>query len=346
MQLHHELLELGLKEAWSTARTHANRTAQVIIVTLTDDDGVIGLGEAAPISRYGESPESVAAFLNRIEPSCLNANDVRSTMACLGSVSAEASAAKSAVNCALMDLAARRVDQPLHEYLGLGFREGRHLTSFSIGIDTPGNIQRKVQAAEDFPVLKIKLGSTHDDAILAAVRKAAPDKTIRVDANEGWATREQALSMIDSLAEDGRIELVEQPMPANASPEDLAWLKQRSPLPLFADESLHTVADVPPCAEGFHGVNIKLSKTAGITGAVDALNAARAAGLKTMIGCMVESSVGITAAAHLAELAEYLDLDGNLLIENDPFEGVKTERGCLSFAPAARRVGLMVQRRT
>jgi L-alanine-DL-glutamate epimerase-like enolase superfamily enzyme len=233
----------------------------------------------------------------------------------------------------------------LHDFLGLGFREHHHTTSFSIGIDTAANIERKVKAAADFPVLKIKLGADHDRDILAAVRAAAPDKPLRVDANEGWRTRGLALDRIEHLAADGRIQFVEQPMPANAAPEDLRWLKERSPLPLFADESFHTAADLASCQEAFHGVNVKLAKTAGIPGALGALKAARAAGLMTMVGCMVESSVGITAAAHLAELADYLDLDGNLLIENDPFAGVQVVRGRLSFASARPRSGLRVWRR-
>lgn len=345
MQLDFAPLELRLKDGWSTARTRNSRVAYVVIVTLTGRDGAVGLGEAAPISRYQESVGSVAAFLKRVDGARLDATDVSASMAFLESISPGERAAKSAMNCALLDLAAQRAEQPLHEFLGLGFREEQHLTSLSIGIDTPEEIQRKVEAANGFPILKVKLGTDQDKAILRAVRKAAPDKWLRVDANEGWKTRELALHTIEHLAEDGQVEFVEQPMPANTPVEDLVWLKKRSPVPLFADESFHEAADASACSECFHGVNVKLSKTAGISGAVTALTAARQAGLKTMLGCMVESSVGITAAAHLAELADYLDLDGNALIENDPFRGVTTRHGRLTFASAPAGTGLRVKRR-
>lgn len=345
MQLDFEPLELRLRDGWSTARTHNSRIARVVILKLTDPDGAVGWGEAAPISRYEESVGSVTAFLDRIDPARLDANDVLTSMAYLESVSPGTRAAKSAVNCALLDLDAQRAGQPLYDRLGLGFREHHHITSFSIGIDTPEQIQRKVQAADGFQVLKIKLGTDRDEDILRAVREVAPDKWLRVDANEGWKTRDRALRMIEHLAGDGRVELVEQPMPANTPLHDLVWLKGRSPLPLFADESFQETADAPHCAACFHGVNVKLAKTAGLSGAMDALKAAREAGLRTMLGCMVESSLGITAAAHLAEMAECLDLDGHLLIENDPFDGVGTSRGHLSFSSAPTGYGLRVNRR-
>ena len=163
---------------------------------------------------------------------------------------------------------------------------------------------------------------------------------VRVDANEGWKTKEEALSNLQWLAQDGRIEFVEQPMPRNTDPTDLIWLLDRSPLPLFADESCHTVKDIPRCSECFHGVNVKLVKTGGVSMAKETLEAARQAGLKTMIGCMIETSVLISAAAHLAELADYLDVDGNILITNDPFEGVTSEKGILSFASTTGKNGL------
>ena len=345
MQLRFEPLELRLRHGWSTARTRNSQVAHVVLVTLMDEAGAVGLGEAAPISRYQESVHSVTAFLNHIDAAHLDANDVRASMAYLESLSPAAFAAKSALNCALLDLAARRAGQPLHDFLGLGFRDLCHTTSFSIGIDTPLNIQRKVQAAAEFPVLKIKLGADHDKDILDAVRAVAPDKPLRVDANEGWRSRELALERIEHLADMGGIVLVEQPMPSQTALKDWVWLKERSPLPLFADESFHTSADLPTCAAGFHGVNVKLAKTAGITGAIDALRSARASGLSTMVGCMIESSVGITAAAHLAELTDHLDLDGNLLVENDPFIGVEADQGRLRFGPDRPPTGLRVEPR-
>jgi len=166
-----------------------------------------------------------------------------------------------------------------------------------------------------------------------------------VDANEAWPAREEALRQIEWLAQDPHIEYIEQPMPATTPPQDLAWLKQRSPLPVFGDESYHQAGDAARCAECYHGVNIKLIKTGGILQAADALKAARRAGLKTMIGCMVESSISTSAGAHLAELADCLDLDGNLLVRNDPFTGLTVKNGILSFAAAGEPFGLRVRPR-
>jgi L-alanine-DL-glutamate epimerase-like enolase superfamily enzyme len=250
------------------------------------------------------------------------------------------------LNLALLDGAAKRAGQPLHDFLGLGFRERRHVTSFSIGIDSPDMIRKKVLEAAQFPVLKLKVGDPRDRENLAALRSVAPDKPVRVDANEGWRTKEEALRMIEWLmATDGRIQFVEQPMPRDTADEDLKWLKQRSPLPVFGDEACHTASDIPRCAECFHGVNVKLVKAGGVSMAKAALEAARKAGLSTMIGCMIETSVQISAAAHLAELADYLDVDGSLLITNDPYSGVTAQDGILSFATAREAHGLRVSPR-
>jgi len=177
------------------------------------------------------------------------------------------------------------------------------------------------------------------------LRAAAPDKTVRVDANEAWKTRDVALRELEWLAEDGRIEFVEQPMPASTPREDREWLFQRSPLRLMADESYRTAADLPEVKGCFHAVNVKLVKTGGITGAHEALRAAREAGLETMLGCMIESSVLIAAAAHLAELTNYLDLDGNLLSRDEPYSGPTAVGGILSFRGAPSRIGLQVVKR-
>ena len=158
-------------------------------------------------------------------------------------------------------------------------------------------------------------------------------------------TKEQALEMMQWLAQDGHIEFVEQPLPAASPLKDWVWLKQRSPLPVFGDESYHHAGDAAQAAQCFHGVNVKLVKTGGISGGFEALHAARKAGLKTMLGCMIETSILISAAAHLAELCDYLDLDGNILITDDPYLGVATNRGLLSFANAPEKYGLRVQPR-
>jgi L-Ala-D/L-Glu epimerase len=316
-----------------------------VVVKLADGNGTVGIGEAAPIARYAESPDTVEAFLRRVDPRRLSFADLVGSMRHLESVSATDMSAKAALNAALVDGAAKRAHKPVYDFLGLGFREQQHVTSFTIGIDTPGVISKKVRAAEKYPVLKMKMGVPQDRANLRALRAIAPTKPVRVDANEGWRTKEQALEMIEWLAEDGHIELVEQPMPASTALKDWAWLKQRSPLPIFGDESYHSAKDAKRAAECFHGVNVKLVKAGGIGGAFDALQTARRAGLQTMLGCMIETSILISAAAHLAELCDHLDLDGNLLITNDPYVGVTAKKGILSFAGAPEKSGLRVTAR-
>jgi len=264
----------------------------------------------------------------------------------LDSIAPQNFAAKGAISIALFDGAARGAGKPIYAFLGLDFAEQKHMTSFSIGIGKPEVIRRKVLEAAPYPVLKLKVGGPDDKQNLTALREVAPKKPVRVDANEGWKTKEDALRRIEWLAADGHIQFVEQPMPATTAPKDLIWLKDRSPLPIMADESYRSVRDIDCCAECYHAVNVKLVKAGGITGACEALQAARKAGLKTMIGCMIESSVLITAAAHLAGLADHLDLDGNLLVTNDPYLGATAEKGVMSFARTPEKVGLRVRAKT
>lgn len=344
VNLNHWLRELHLTHTWTIARG-SSTVSKVNLVQLTDGNGVIGLGESSPITRYNESVETVAAFLAKVDASKLSFADVAGSMKYLDTVAPGNMAAKCAVNIALVDGAARLAGKAVYDYFGLGFRENHHVTSFTIGIDTPDMIRKKVLEAEQFPVLKVKVGVPGDKEILTALREVAPKKTVRVDANEGWKTKEEALERIEWLARDPHIQYVEQPMPAKTDPKDLVWLKERSPLPLLADEGYHTVQDVAHCAECYHGVNVKLVKTAGVSGGFEALSAARKAGLKTMIGCMIETSVLISAAAHLAELCDYLDVDGNILINDDPYQGVTAAKGILSFASAPEKFGLRVSER-
>jgi L-alanine-DL-glutamate epimerase-like enolase superfamily enzyme len=334
-----------MAHTWTIARTGGANTAEVVIVELEGADGVKGIGEAAPTPRYRETLETVEAFLKKVDARALSFSDVEGSMKYLETVSPHDMSAKCAINIALLDGAARRAGKPVHDFLGLGFTENKHVTSFTIGIDKPEVIRRKVIEAERFPVLKMKVGVSDDVANMRALREVAPLKEVRVDANEGWKTKEQALEMLQWLKADGHIQYIEQPMPASTPAKDWVWLKERSPLMIFADESYHHAKDIPMAAECFHGVNVKLVKTGGVSAGFEALSAARKAGLKTMIGCMIETSVLISAAAHLAELCDYLDLDGNILITNDPYRGVTAEKGMLSFAGAPEKTGLRVSPR-
>jgi L-alanine-DL-glutamate epimerase-like enolase superfamily enzyme len=341
LKLSFQHLGLRLAQPWIIARGRTD-VANVVVVELTDRDGVTGYGEAAPISRYKESAKTVEAFLQKIDPLRFDAGSIPDAVQYLETVSARDMAAKCAINIALWDIAAKRAGQPLYDFCGLGFHENQHVTSFSIGLGTAAEIQEKVLAARQYPILKLKIGGHEDQAALETLRAAAPQKIVRVDANEAWATKEEALKNIEWLAGEKRIEFVEQPLPASTAARDWIWLKQRSPLPIFADESHHYAHDSERAAECFHGVNVKLVKSGGISGALDTLKAARAAGLKTMLGCMIETSILISAAAHLAGLCDYLDLDGNLLITNDPYSGVTAEQGMLSFTNGREKFGLRV----
>ena len=351
MQMRFWQFDLKLAHRWTISSglgpggSGGTEVYPVMLVELRDQNGIVGLGESAPSSRYRENVETTARFLQRVDRDRISFEDIAGSMAYVESLSPGDFAPKGALDMALLDGAARRAGQAIYDYLGLGFTEKKHLTSFSIGLDTPDKIRLKVREAAAYPVLKLKVGSPNDQDNLAAVREVAPDKPIRVDANEAWPTKEEALQRLEWLATDGRIQFVEQPMPATASSEDLAWLKARTPLPIMADESYRSAADLDRCAQCYHSVNVKLVKCGGIRGARRALESARGAGLKTMIGCMIESSVLIAAAAHLAELTDYLDIDGNLLINNDPYEGASAANGMISFAGATEKFGLRVSLR-
>jgi L-Ala-D/L-Glu epimerase len=339
--------DLKLNHSWavsSSATTGGKVVAPTVLVRLKDES-TVGLGEAPTSMRYSQTADSIQSFLRLVDADKLSFEDIAGSMDYLEKLAPDHCSAKCALNVALVDGAARKAGQPVYDLLGLGFAEKKHFSCYSIGIDTPEIVRRKVTEAAAYPILKLKIGAPGDKENLTALRQVDPKRTVRVDANEGWTTKEEALRNLEWLALDPYLEFVEQPMPASTPVRDLAWLKSRSPLPLFADESCQNARDVSDCAECYHGVNVKLIKTGGITGAYETLQAARRAGLKTMIGCMIESSVLITAAAHLAELTDYLDLDGNLLIANDPFAGVTAEGGAVSFMAAPEKTGLRVRAR-
>ncbi|HXJ59451.1 MAG TPA: dipeptide epimerase [Verrucomicrobiae bacterium] len=344
MKLGYRRFDLRLRRTWRIASGMEGTTHYpVVFVELADESGRRGLGEAASTGRYQQPVEVIESFLEKVDPRRLSFDDVAGSMRYLDSVSAGHGSAKCGINIALLDGAARAANQSIGQMLGVTFTENRHVTSFSIGIDTPDVIREKAREAAGYPVLKLKVGSPDDRRNLAALREAAPGKPVRVDANEAWTSKEEALRQIEWLKADGHVQFIEQPMPDGTPVPDWVWLKQRSPMPIFGDESYHQAEDIAKAAECFHGVNVKLVKAGGMSGAYEALQAARRAGLQTMIGCMIESSVLITAAAHLADLTDHLDIDGNLLISNDPYRGATSEGGLVSFAQTPERLGLRVR---
>jgi L-alanine-DL-glutamate epimerase-like enolase superfamily enzyme len=316
---------LTLRERWTIARG-STTVAENVFVEL-EQDGVVGRGEAAPSARYGETVESTLETIEAARSLFAGADpwqfaDLQQRVAalCEGQT-----AAKCALDTALMDWVTQRLGVPLYRFYGLD-PQRMLVTSLSIGIDTPEVLERKIEAAAEFPILKIKLGGGNDEEVMATVRSMT-GKVVRVDANEGWRTKEEAVDKINWLATQN-VEFVEQPMPAEAL-EDLHWVKERVSLPIVADENVKTAADIPRLAGLFDGINIKLMKSGGVQEAMRMIHVARAVGLKIMLGCMVESSLAITAAAHLCPLVDWADLDGNLLISDDPYRGVRVEKGRL-----------------
>jgi L-alanine-DL-glutamate epimerase-like enolase superfamily enzyme len=247
--------------------------------------------------------------------------------------------ARAAVSAAAHDLLGRKLGQPLWKLFeadpGL-----MPLSSYTIAITTDdAEIRRRIEEAHQYPVLKIKLGSDRDEWIVRLVRQGAPDKTLRADANAGW-TRERAIHMAGFLADSG-FELVEQPLPPGDI-DGMRAVRDHSPIPVIADESCRTASDIPALDGAVHGINIKLSKCGGLAEARRMISEARRRDMKVMLGCMIESSLGITAAAHLAPLVDYVDLDGAALLADDPFVGASMEHGLVRLPDAP---GLGVQRR-
>lgn len=316
---------LMLTHTWTISRNSSDYKDNVFV--RIERDGVVGWGEAAPNVRYGQSAEATIAMLEKARP-LIEAGDWLKYVDLRGQWERELagdSCAHAALDMAILDWVGGKLKTPLYRMLGLDPAK-TPVTTFSIGIDTPEMIQQKVAEAKDFPVLKIKVGRDNDAEILAAVRNAT-DKPLRVDANEGWKDKQQALDKIQWLAGLG-VELIEQPLPA-AMIDETAWLKERVEIPIVADEAVKTAGDIPRLAGAYDGINIKLMKSGGLQEAIRMIHVARALGMKIMLGCMIESSVAISAGAHISPLVDWADLDGNLLISNDPFLGVGMDHGRL-----------------
>jgi len=326
LRLDSEVFEIETAYPFGIARGTHQRYRRVW-VRLTDGDGVEGWGEADPSWYYGETADTVMAALAAYgdvlpdDPFDLEAAESRLTATLKYNPSA-----RSALSAALHDLVGKRLGVPLWKLWGLD-PAAAPLSSFTIGLDTIEVIRRKVREAAAYPILKIKVGTPDDRAVLQAVREET-DKRLYVDANAGWTLKE-ALQRMPLLEEMG-VEIVEQPL----APDDvdgLRVLRAASRLPIIADESCKTAADVPRLAGAVDGVNIKLSKCGSLREALRIVHVARAHQMRVMIGCMMETSLGITAAAHLTPLLDYVDLDGAALLKHDPFRGAGIEGGRVSL---------------
>jgi L-alanine-DL-glutamate epimerase-like enolase superfamily enzyme len=344
MILSSHLLRLTLKHTWTISRASVDDHENIFVYL--EHEGITGIGEASFSRRYGETPESLQEFIEIAKPILAKMNPFHfvEIAEALQNLQAGQNAAKAAIDMALMDWIGKKFGVPLFKLWGLNLTR-TPLSSFTIGIDTPEMVQRKIREAEEFPILKIKVGTKQDEEIMRAVREAT-DKPLRVDANEGWKTKEEALERICWLSQFA-IEFVEQPMPANRL-DDVRWLRQQLQqrniaMPLFADEDSKISRDLPVLTGVYDGINIKLMKSGGLQEAWRMIHLARALDLKIMLGCMIESSVGITAAAHLAPLVDHADLDGHLLISNDPFVGVQMKDGRMTL-PEAPGLGVVIRK--
>jgi L-alanine-DL-glutamate epimerase-like enolase superfamily enzyme len=340
MKLDYEVITLRTKYPFTIARRR-QKEDYAVWVRLHDEDDLTGWGEANPSSHYGETPETVCAALEAYRPAVESASDPFAVQeieaACEGDLRGNAST-RAAISAALYDLMGKRLGMPVHRLLGLDPSRAP-LTSFTIGIDEPEVVRQKVREATEYPILKIKVGTEWDEELLSIVREEAPEARIRVDANTAWQPRE-AVARIEQLHQFD-IEFVEQPVAAHDI-DGLRFVRERSALPIIADESCLIAADIPGLAGAVDGINIKLAKCGGPSEALRMVHTARAHNLSVMLGCMVATSLGIAAAAHLAPLVDYADLDGAALLAEDPFDGLSIARGRIRLSAEP---GLGVTRR-
>ena len=327
MKLTFKPYTLELKHVFTIATN--SRSTTPVILTQIEHEGIIGYGEASMPPYLGESHESVTKFLSQVnleqfqDPFLIN--DI---LEYVDNIVDKNTAAKASVDIALHDLVGKMIGLPWYKIWGFN-PQNTPDTTFTIGIDSPDIIRQKIGEAAPYNLLKIKLGSDNDRDIIKTVRSMT-DKPLAVDANQGWTIKEQALEMIHYLNERNCL-LIEQPMPKEMI-DETAWLTARSPLPIIADEALQRLCDVPRLKDIYTGINIKLMKCTGLREAYKMLILARSLEMKVMLGCMTETSCAVSAAAHLSPMVDWADLDGNLLIDNDPYDGMKIVDGKITLS--------------
>ena len=330
------LKRLMLRHTWTTTMSSSEYRDTVQVEYRRD--GVSGYGEGAPIVRYQEFPASAMKAIQDLAND-ITAGDPWKYQKYLAGVrkalGEQQHAAMAAVDIAIFDWLGKKLNVPLYKFFGLDAADAP-ITDFSIGIVTPEITRQKTREAEDFPVLKVKVGLKTDEATIEAVRSVT-NKPIRVDANEGWTDKEEAIRKINWLESQG-VEYVEQPMPAHMV-EETRYVRSKVHLPIYADEACTDVTMIPKLVDAYDGINVKLDKAGGILESLRWIEVARAMKMKIMLGCMVSSSCSVTAAAHLSPLVDYADLDGNLLVANDPWAGVRVEKGKL-LLPEGPGLGL------
>lgn len=319
--------ELKLRHVFTVA-TYSRTMTPDVQVEITYD-GVTGYGEASMPQYLGQTVQSVTAFLQKVDLSQFNDPfQLEDILAYVDSLSPGDTAAKAAVDIALHDLVGKLLGAPWYKIWGLN-KDKAPSTTFTIGIDTADVVKQKTrECANQFNILKVKLGRENDKEMIETIRSVT-DLPIAVDINQGWKDKEKAIDEIFWLKEHG-IVMVEQPMPKELR-DDIAWLTEKSPLPIFADEAIQRLKDIKNVAGAYSGINIKLMKCTGMHEAWKMLNYARAIGMKVMVGCMTETSCAVSAAAQLSPAVDFADLDGNLLISNDRFKGMEVVKGKITL---------------
>ncbi len=327
MTLRFEPYTLQLRHAFTLATS--SRTTTPVVLTEIDYEGITGFGEASMPPYLGESHESVLKFLSGVDlTQFADPFLIEDILEYVDKLMPGNYAAKASVDIALHDLVGKLTGQPCYRLFGLNPAD-TPLTSFTIGLDTPEVVKQKVEEASPYKVLKVKLGRDNDREMIEIITSMT-DKPLCVDVNQGWKDRNYALEMAHWLKEKGII-FLEQPMPKEMC-DDLAWLTMNSPIPIIGDEAIQNSGDIVKYRDVYSGINIKLMKCGGLNAARKMFDMARAFGMKTMIGCMTETSCAISAAAQLSPLTDWCDLDGNLLISNDIFDGVKIIEGKVTLS--------------
>ncbi len=323
MKLSFKPYVLEMKHTFTVAEFSRNSTPDVL--TQIDYEGITGYGEASMPPYLGESIATVTKFLQKVNlEQFSDPFRIDDILSYVDSIEEGNSAAKASIDIALHDLIGKIVNQPLYKLWGLNPTKTPY-TSFTIGIGKPDVVRLKTKEAIGFKILKVKLGRGNDKQMINSVREIT-NVPVYVDVNQGWKNRSKALEMIYWLKERGVV-FVEQPMP-KTQVDDMAWLTEHSPLPTMADEAFQRLPDIVHKIKGvYSGINVKLMKSTGLYEAHKMITMARALGMKVMIGCMTESSCGVSAASQLSPLVDWGDLDGNLLIKNDPFVGMKVIGG-------------------
>lgn len=323
MKLSFEPYELALKHVFTVA-TYSRTTTPGVQVQI-EYDGMIGYGEASMPPYLGESIDSVTNFLRQVDLERFNDPfQLEDILVYVDGIMPGNTAAKASVDIALHDLAGKLLNAPWYRIWGLN-RDKAPDTTFTIGIDTADVVRKKTEEiAGQFNILKVKLGGDNDKEMIETIRSVT-DVPLAIDANQGWKDKKYALDMVLWLKEKGVV-MVEQPMPKTQL-DDIAWVTQQSPLPIFADESLQRLRDVAGLSGAFSGINIKLMKCTGMREAWKMVTLARALNMKVMVGCMTETSIAVSAASQFSPAVDFADLDGNLLISNDNFKGMEVVKG-------------------